>query len=142
MKSHRKAREVALQVLFQNGFQENQSAIDLFHSFAMSFTFDLETRDHALFLTQGVLGQESEINDVITRYSNNWRIDRIAMLDKILLQIAIFELMFSKSNETAPKLILIDIIDLAKKYSSEDSKNFINGILDQIYHSISPTQDS
>lgn len=142
MKSQRKAREVALQVLFQNGFQENQSGIDLFNSFANSFKFDHETHDYALQLTQGVLGQEEEINGVISKYSNNWRIDRIAMLDKILLQIAIFELLFSKDNETAPKLILTDIIDLAKKYSSEDSKNFINGILDQIYHSLSSSTES
>lgn len=136
MKSQRSAREVALQVLFQNGFQDNRSAIDLFNSFANSFKFDHETRDYALYLTQGVLNQEQEINAVISQSSSNWRIDRIAMLDKILLQIAIFELIFAKENQTAPKLILTDIIDLAKKYSSEDSKNFINGILDQIYNSL------
>ncbi len=134
MKSQRKAREVALQVLFQKNFQTNPSAKDLFFAFADNFKFDQETRDYAFFLTENVILKEDEINLVITQQSDNWRIDRIALIDKILLQIAIFELCFSEQTETAPKLLITDIIDLAKKYSSLDSKNFINGILDQIYN--------
>ena len=134
MKSHRKAREVALQVIFQQGFQENKSAEELFNSFADNFEFDAETREYALFLTGSILTKEDELNEVITKYSDNWKIDRIAVIDKILLQIGIFELSFSDKTETAPKLAITDILDLAKKYSSVDSKNFINGILDQIYN--------
>lgn len=133
MKPLRTAREATLQVLFQQGFQEGQSPQDLFNAFADNFTFDNQTRDYALYLVEGILSQEDEINAMITRYSDNWRLDRIAVIDKILLQIAIFELCFSKDTPTAPKLCITDIIDLAKKYSSQDSKNFINGILDRVY---------
>lgn len=134
MKSHRKAREVALQVIFQQGFQENKSAEELFNSFADNFEFDNETREYALFLTDSILHQENELNTLIEKHSDNWRIDRIAVIDKILLQIGVFELSLSTNTPTAPKLTITDILDLAKKYSSEDSKNFINGILDQIYN--------
>ena len=58
----------------------------------------------------------------------------MALIDKILLQIATLELCFGTEETSDPKLCMTDIIDLAKKYSSEDSKNFINGILDQIYN--------
>ncbi len=142
MKSQRKAREVALQVLFQKSFQDESSAKELFFAFADNFKFDQETKDYAFFLTENVIAQETEINNMISQLSDNWRIDRIAMIDKILLQIAIFELSFSKETQTSPKLVITDIIDLAKKYSSQDSKNFINGILDQIYNNQIETQDS
>ncbi len=133
MKPLRKAREAAMQVLFQQGFQEGVSAQELFNAFADNFTFDNATRDYARFLTENVIAEEAKINEIINRYSENWRIDRIAVIDKILLQIAIFELCFSDATPTAPKLTITDIIDLAKKYSSQDSKNFINGILDQVF---------
>lgn len=134
MKSQRKAREVALQVLFQKNFTDNANAEELFYAFADNFKFEKETKDYAFFLTQNVIQNELKINEQISQLSNNWRIERIALIDKILLQIAIFEMRFSTQTETAPKLLMTDIIDLAKKYSSSDSKNFINGILDQIYN--------
>ena len=132
MISQRKAREVALQVLFQQGFQENVSPIDLFNGFADNFKFDVGTRDYALFLVQSVMTNEDKLNTEINKYSQNWRLDRMAVIDKILLQIAIFELCFSDQTTTAPKLCIIDILDLTKKYSSQESSQFINGILDQI----------
>lgn len=133
MKALRTAREAALQVLFQKGFQEGKSPKELFFAFADNFTFDNDTRDYALHLVEQVIEQEGKINEMIEKYSDNWRIDRIAVIDKILLQISIFELCFATDTPTGPKLVMTDILDLAKKYSSLESKNFINGILDQVY---------
>ena len=133
MKPLRTAREAALQVLFQHEFQTGTSAQELFNGFADNFSFDNDTRDYALFLVQNVIEKEAEINPVIEAMSENWKIDRIASIDRILLQIAIFELKFSDQTPTPPKICITDIIDLAKKYSSAESKNFINGILDQVY---------
>lgn len=133
MKALRKAREAAMQVLFQRGFQQGTSAKDLFYAFADNFTFEQDTKDYALYLTENVIEREEEINGIIEQHSQNWRLDRIAVIDKILLQIAIFELRLSEQTSTPAKLCIVDIIDLAKKYSSEESKNFINGILDQVY---------
>ena len=138
MKSNRKAREVALQVLFQQSFQEAKSPLDLFNSFADNFEFDQNTRDYALFLTQSVIEKSDELDQVIATHSRHWRVDRLAVIDRILLQIGIYELMFSTNTETAPKLTMTDILDLSKKYSSDDSKSFINGILDQVYSQSNP----
>ncbi|MCB0379167.1 MAG: transcription antitermination factor NusB [Bdellovibrionales bacterium] len=133
MKPKRKAREACLQVLFQREFHESTNAEELFSAFADNFILDDEVRDYALHLTQGVLNKEQDINAIIERYSTNWRLDRMASIDRILLQIAIFELCFIDDLQTPAKICMSDIIDLAKKYSSEESKNFINGILDQVY---------
>ena len=134
MKPLRTAREAALQVLFQQSFQESRSGQELFNAFADNFEFDNQTRDYDLYLVNGVLENESSINGRIESLSDNWSIDRIAMIDKILLQLGIFELCFSDQTPTPPKICMSDIIDLAKKYSSQESKNFINGILDQIFN--------
>ncbi len=139
MKPLRTAREAALQVLFQQSFQEKSTGEELFNSFADNFSFDNQTRDYALYLVQGVLDNESEINSRIEGLSDNWSIERIAMIDKILLQLGIFELCFSDQTPTPPKVCMSDIIDLAKKYSSMESKNFINGILDQVYNQERPS---
>ncbi len=134
MRFRRKAREVALQVLFQKSFHENGDVRVLFEAFSNNFPFDPDTEEYALFLVKAVVDQEERINEIITEKSKNWSFNRIAMIDRILLQIAVLELCFSQGKQSSPKLVITDIIDLAKKYSSEDSKRFINGILDNIYH--------
>ncbi len=134
MKALRTAREAALQVLFQQSFQQGSTGEELFNSFVDNFSFDNETRDYALFLVQSVIDNEAALNSKIEEHSQNWKLDRIAMIDKILLQLAIFELCFSEDTPTPPKICMTDILDLSKKYSSSESKSFINGILDQIYH--------
>lgn len=133
MKQLRTAREAALQVLFQQGFQEGKTAQELFFAFADNFSFENRTRDYAKFLVEGIIENQEKIDALISKYSENWRVDRIAVIDKILMQIAIFELCVSTETPTAPKLCIVDILDLAKKYSSTDSNTFINGILDQVY---------
>jgi transcription antitermination protein NusB len=133
MKSLRKAREVALQILFQQEFAESKQAEDLLQSFIDNFNFEPETITYARTLTESVLYHEQELNQIISQFSNNWRLDRMALIDRIILQLATYELRLIPDPPTAPKLCLTDYIDLAKKYSSQESKNFINGVLDQIY---------
>ena len=133
MTSHRKAREVALQILFQKNFHSEANAQDLFNAFADNFSFADQTKEYALFLVKSILSNEDRINQKISVLSENWRMDRMASVDQILLQIGIFELCFSENTTTAPKLCITDIIDLAKNYSSQDSKSFINGVLDRAY---------
>ena len=134
MNIHRKAREATLQALFQKGFSSDLHADQLFESFASHFQLDHEIHTRAQFLVQQVSSREEEINSLIERYSHNWRVDRMAATDLIILQIAVFELCLEEEKVSPPKLCINDFIDIAKKYSSSDSKNFINGILDEIYH--------
>ena len=71
------------------------------------------------------------LEKVIIRHLDNWEINRIALLDKLILQMAISELYFM--DDVPPKVTLSEAIEIAKRYSTEDSSSFVNGILDAVY---------
>ena len=71
------------------------------------------------------------LEKVITQHLDNWEINRIALLDKLILQMAISELYFM--DDVPPKVTLSEAIEIANKYSTEESSSFVNGILDAVY---------
>ena len=74
---------------------------------------------------------KSWLDQVISRHRDNWEINRIALLDKLILQMAISELYFM--DDIPPKVTLSEAIEIAKRYSTEESSSFVNGILDAVY---------
>ena len=74
---------------------------------------------------------KSWLDQVISRHLDNWEINRIALLDKLVLQMAISELYFM--DDIPPKVTLSEAIEIAKRYSTEESSSFVNGILDAVY---------
>ena len=127
-----KSREVALQILFQKPFSPEASTNDRFTAFVESFALEAHVKERARSLAFGVEDKEEEINKIIEANSDNWRIDRMALTDLIILQLGIFELCFFAEDETPPKLCVNDYIEITKKYSSAEAKNFINGVLDKV----------
>ena len=81
-------------------------------------------------LVMGVLDHSQEIDRLIEKYSENWRLERINMIDRAILRMATFELLYCE--EIPPKVTLNEAIELGKRFGSEDSGSFINGILDRI----------
>jgi len=81
-------------------------------------------------LVQGVLEYFPQLDLLIEQYSENWRLDRINMIDRNILRIALFELLYCE--EIPPKVTINEAIDLGKRFGSEDSGSFINGILDRV----------
>ena len=71
------------------------------------------------------------LEKVIIRHLENWEINRIALLDKLILQMAISELYFM--DDVPPKVTLSEAIEIAKRYSTDESSSFVNGILDAVY---------
>ena len=71
------------------------------------------------------------LEKVIIRHLDNWEINRIALLDKLILQMAISELYFI--DDVPPKVTLSEAIEIAKRYSTEESSSFVNGILNAVY---------
>ena len=71
------------------------------------------------------------LEKVIIRHLDNWEINRIALLDKLILQMAISELYFM--DDVPPKVTLSEAIEIAKRYSTEESSSFVNGILNAVY---------
>jgi len=129
MGARRKARELALQMLFQHDISGN--APDMIES-----TFeDLQkskpnTREFAVKILRGTVEHLAEIDDMIQQQADNWRISRMAVVDRNIIRMSVYE--FLHETDT-PKLVIIDeAIEIAKKFGTQKSSQFINGILDGI----------
>ena len=129
MGKRRRSREIALQVLYQLEIAEQDpgSPIDQLQA---HFFKDRARDEFCEFLVRGVLAHRKEIDQLLKKHSEHWRLDRMAVIDRAILRMATFELLYCE--EIPPKVTLNEAIDLGKRYSSEESGNFINGILDQM----------
>lgn len=130
MGTRRKAREVALQVLFQIDFSQVDvdEAVELFWD---NFEAPVNVREFSTYLIRGTHNRLMEIDELIKSCSENWSLDRMSKVDKNILRLAVFELVYC--DDIPPKVTLNEAIDLGKHYGSENSGSFINGILDALY---------
>jgi N utilization substance protein B len=130
MHQRRKAREVTLQVLYTLDVQKTDlnEAIDRFWA---NFDAPEEARKFSTFLIEGVWNNREQIDNLISGSSENWSMSRMARVDKSILRMAVYELLFCE--DIPPKVTLNEAIDLGKVYGSENSGSFINGILDALY---------
>ena len=87
------------------------------------------TRTFANKLFEGAAKYADELDALIVQHAQNWRLERIAIIDRAVLRLAIYEL---RTRETPAKVVLNEAVDLAKKFSSEDAGAFVNGILDAV----------
>jgi len=125
----RRSREFALQVLYQIEITK-QDAFQSFTQLRENF-FSEEAEDEFSYrIVSGVMEHRREIDRMIEDCSENWRLDRMSIIDRNILRIGLFELLYC--SEIPPKVTLNEAIDLGKRYGSEESGSFINGILDRI----------
>jgi len=111
-----------------------QEALTAITQFQEHFASGGETDTFQRRLVLGVLEHCSELDRLIKKYSEHWCLDRINLIERNILRMAIFELLYCE--EIPPKVTLNEAIDLGKRYGSEDSGSFINGILDRIQHEV------
>lgn len=130
MGTRRKAREVALQVLFQIDVSkvDVHEAIELFWN---NFEAPENVRDFSTQLIEGSRERLIEIDAFIKSCSDNWSLTRMSRVDRNILRLAVYELVYCK--DIPPKVTLNEAIDLGKDFGSENSGSFINGILDALY---------
>ena len=100
-----------------------------------NFTFDEESRTFCESLVRGVMKHYGEINDLVERYAEHWKMARMTWIDRNILRMAIYELLYCQ--DIPPKVTINEAVDLGKKFGSEDSGAFINGILDRITQHLS-----
>jgi N utilization substance protein B len=128
-KSNRRiARERVLQVLYAN--KMNGDGIEVL---VASILGDLESgqdKEFAKSLVYKILANTDKLEERIVSKVANWEMDRIAFIDRILLQMGICEILFF--NDIPPKVSINEVIEIAKEYSTSNSGKFINGILDAI----------
>ncbi len=92
---------------------------------------DAEILDFALSLAKECRSKREEIEEKIISTSENWNLDRMAIIDKCILSLGVYELLYR--DDIPPKVSINEAIDLAKKFSTESSGTFVNGILDKVY---------
>ena len=134
MGSRRKAREAALQVLYGLEFWKPEEADLLVDLYWGCFANGDEGRDFTSTLVRGVVDQRARIDAIIQEASTNWKLERMALVDRNILRIATLELQFM--TDIPKKVSLNEAIEIAKRYGSEDSSSFINGILDRISNGV------
>ena len=93
------------------------------------------TREFANRLFEGSAKEIAALDELIAKHCENWRFERLAAIDRAILRLAIHEL---RAGDTPPKVVLNEAVDLAKKFSSDDSGPFVNGVLDAFRKSLLP----
>ncbi len=129
MKKRTRARELALQFLYQFDLR-GPDFLDEAKSFFRDEESDKGTREFALHLVRGTAKNQEEINRVIKQVAQNWDIGRMAVIDRNVLRMATYELLFCP--DIPPKVSINEAIELGKRYSTQNSGGFINGVLDKI----------
>lgn len=129
MSLRRKAREFALQMLFQWELHP-QEASRVEASFWKSARAERKTREFANHLFEGASAAAGELDALIEQHARNWRVERMATIDRNILRLGIYEL---RAGDAPAKVVINEALELAKKFSSEESAPFINGILDALH---------
>jgi N utilization substance protein B len=129
MGARRKSRELVLQVLFYMDIQKCYGP-EMTERFCQVFPPGQKTKGFFCRLLEGILSRKSAIDSLIERHSSNWQLSRMAAVDRNLLRIAVYELLFCE--DIPQKVSINEAIDLGKKFGSDESGAFINGILDSI----------
>ena len=127
-----KAREYAMQMLFQSEMSP-QDTQKLEAKFWKSAKAADTTREFANALFEGAAKEVAGLDEVIAKHAENWRLERLAAIDRAILRLGIYEL---RQGETPARIVINESVELAKKFSSEDASAFVNGVLDTVRKSL------
>jgi N utilization substance protein B len=129
MGNRRKAREVVLEALYRIEVTQDDPD-DVMADIFLRRDYNSEIKEYSSRLFTATTGNLKEIDSLIAEYVENWDLSRIAILDKNILRFAICELLFVEGVPV--KVVLNEAIEIAKRYSTQDSGRFINGVIDRI----------
>ncbi len=130
MRKRSKAREQALKLLYQIDVSK-QDCDEVIEDFWHRYKEENFIKDFTVQIVEGAISHLLEIDNIIGKYTQNWKLSRIAVIDRNILRIGCFELLFLQ--DIPPKVSINEAIELAKKYGDVNSSKFINGILDKIH---------
>ena len=127
----RRGRELALQMLYQHELAGTDVG-------AMAASFDElaqapeAVREFAVSLAGGVISKLPELDSRLVDQADNWRLERMAAVDRNILRLALYELLFA--TDTPPAVVIDEAVEIAKRFGSERSSQFVNGVLDGFLH--------
>jgi transcription antitermination protein NusB len=128
MALRRKSREFAYQMLYQWEMR-HESPAEIEAGFWRGVKAAPGTREFANELLEASVARAALIDALLEKHATDWKLDRMAAMDRAILRLAVGEF---RATGTPPKVVINEALELAKKYSSEESVSFINGVLDAI----------
>lgn len=132
----RKAREVALQFLYQLDLRSEADPAASGEEFWSAHAVDADTRAFADELVAGTKSHQVEIDRVIGQFAEHWDLDRMAVVDRNVLRLGVYEMLWHP--EVPAKVAINEAIEIAKKFGTRESSRFINGMLDRINKELRP----
>jgi N utilization substance protein B len=133
MGERRKARECALQIMFQLEFNSGDPK-DLVKVYWEHQRASRQVREYGTWIVEKILDNGEAIDRAIQSASKNWRLSRMAVVDRNILRIAVCELLYEPTLD--PAIVMNEAIEIAKRYSGEESAVFVNGVLDAVLRHI------
>jgi len=133
MRKRTQARESSLKILYQAEITRRDIQTASQGYWSEKDSIDENVREFADRLTSGVQENLKNIDEKLSQYATNWQLKRMAVIDRNVLRIGTFELLYA--SDIPPKVTINEAIELAKKYGDSESSKFVNGILDKIHKS-------
>jgi N utilization substance protein B len=130
VRSRTKAREIALQLLYEYDATKELSEVRI-DSFLAECTEKEEAREYASMLVAGVLEYMKKLDEIVEQFAEHWAVTRMPVVDRNILRIGVFELLYEK--DVPAKVVINEAVEIAKRFGSADSGRFVNAILDRIY---------
>ena len=128
MGRRRRAREHALQILFQIDLTGG-NAEEVLESFWGELDAGDDVREFTARLVRGTLDDREQIDRRVAEAAKNWRLERMPAVDRNVLRIAVYELV---SADSPPPVVIDEAIEVARRFGGEESAGFVNGVLDEI----------
>jgi len=138
MASRHLSRSIAMQSLYEWDFSGKKSDIleKIVEKNIKEFGPGLQDKDFIWQLIKGVVSNISNIDKIIEKAAPEWPIDQITIIDRNVLRIGLYELLYGNKEEVPPKVAINEAIELAKSFGGESSGKFINGVLGTVYKEI------
>ena len=139
MASRHLARSIAMQTLYEWDFSGmKEDTTKLTEKNIVEFGPGLEdvNKDFIRTLVHGVLEHRSSIDQIIEKAAPEWPLDQITMVDRNVLRLGLFELLYGNKEEVPPKVAINEAIELAKNFSGESSGKFVNGVLGTVFREL------
>ena len=128
-------RSIAMQSLYEWDFREKKDKLveEIIRHNVEEFGPGAEDISFVYYLVQGVLKNRTKIDQLIEKCAPEWPLEQVTIVDRNVLRLGIFELVFGNYEEVPPKVAINEAIELAKTYGGESSGRFVNGVLGTIY---------
>ncbi len=131
MRKRTQGRETALKILYQAEINRRDIGSAAKYFWTEVESIDPQVKEFTERIVIGVEHHLKAIDEKISRYADNWQLSRMAIIDRNILRIGVFELL--QTPDVPPKVTINEAVELAKKYGDLESSKFVNGILDKIH---------